>query len=157
MAYKFLAPAGLLIGAVLAAPVMSQTVTAADPPGVVSALQGFGYKATLETDSAGDPVIRSATEGRNFSIWFYGCNDAGADCNGLNFSSGFDLDTGTTLEVVNDWNSTKLVGYAYLDEEMDPYLTYFVITEGGISLALFEEVMARWSRSIADFKDLVNF
>jgi hypothetical protein len=156
MSYKFVSCA-TLAALVLAGPAFSQTVTAGDPPGVVSALQGLGYKATLETDSAGDPVIRSATEGRNFSIWFYGCNDAGAACNGLNFTSGFDLDTGTTLEVVNDWNATKLVGYAYLDDEMDPYLTYFVITEAGISLDLFGEIVRRWSLSIADFKELVNF
>ncbi len=48
-------------------------ICASDPQTVVDALQREGYRAKLNTDSIGDPMISSAATGYNFDIFFYGC------------------------------------------------------------------------------------
>jgi hypothetical protein len=131
-------------------------VSAADPNGLVAAMMAEGFTATLETDKVGDPVIRSRASGSSFSIYFYGCTEH-ADCTSLGFSSGWDLADGTTHEVINSWNTDRLVGQAYVDDEMDPWLTYFVVTEGGISTAAFASSLRRWDSALGSFQDLIDF
>ena len=138
-------------------PAHAQTVSASDPEGMVSALQDLGYKATLDSAEDGDPLIRSMADGTNFRIWFYGCDDANSNCTGLNFSAGFDLEKGTTLAKMNDWNNQQLLGYATLDDENDPFLNHFVVTNGGIPVETFQSIIDRWDRAIADFKAEINF
>ena len=96
-------------------------------------------------------------DGTNFRIWFYGCDDANSNCTGLNFSAGFDLDKGTTLDKMNAWNNNQLLGYATLDDENDPFLNHFVVTNGGITAEAFQSIIDRWDRAIADFKTEINF
>ena len=79
-------------------PALAQdTVNASDPDSVVAALQGAGYKAQVDAADNGDPMIRSAADGTNFRIWFYGCDGNNATCTGLNFSAGFDLPDGAIV------------------------------------------------------------
>lgn len=132
-------------------------VSASDPAGIAKAMQNLGYRATLEKDSEGDPIIRSAATGTNFSVWFYGCDDDNGDCTGINFSTGFDLEDGATMETINTWNRDRLVGYSYLDDESDPYLQFFVVTNGGISQDALASILARWETSVADFKLHIGF
>ena len=141
----------------LSVPVQAQSVNASDPDGLMAALQDLGYKATMDSSDDGDPLIRSMADGTNFRIWFYGCDDANSNCTGLNFSAGFDLEKGTTLEKMNAWNNQQLLGYATLDDENDPFLNHFVVTTGGISAEAFQSIIARWDRAIADFKKEIDF
>ena len=83
-----IAAAALLVFAPAAS---AQSVSAHDPQSVVSTLQDMGYRATLDTDSGGDPKVLSALNGINFSIYFYGCQDNAA-CRDLQFSSGFEVE-----------------------------------------------------------------
>jgi hypothetical protein len=138
-------------------PASAQSINASDPEGLIQALQNIGYKATMDTADDGDPLIRSMADGTNFRIWFYGCDDANSNCTGLNFSAGFDLEKGTTLEKMNAWNNNQLLGYATLDDENDPFLNHFVVTNGGISAEAFQSIIERWDRAIADFKAEINF
>jgi hypothetical protein len=141
----------------LSVPAHAQTVSAADPEGLAAALQDLGYRATIDSADDGDPLIRSMADGTNFRIWFYGCDDANSNCTGLNFSAGFDLTKGTTLAKMNDWNNQQLLGYATLDDENDPFLNHFVVTNGGISVDTFASIIDRWDRAIADFKEEIDF
>ena len=40
---------------------------------------------------------------------------------------------------------------------MDPYLNYFVVTDGGISKEAFDSVLTRWERAIVDYKKHIGF
>lgn len=135
---------------------LAQTVSAADPAGLVAALKRLGHPATLEKDDQGDPKIKSTVADIDFSIWFYGCTN-GTECTGLSFLAGFDLMRGFPMSKVNSWNETKLLGTAYLDDEHDPWLSYFVLTTGGISVAAFDDIVSRWEAAVAEFKELINF
>ena len=45
--------------------IAATAVSAAYPESIVDAIQDMGYKAELTTDSYGDPMIRSASDGVN--------------------------------------------------------------------------------------------
>lgn len=149
----------LAVSAVFAllAPVLcAGTVDATDPAELVSIIQELGYRGVLEVDDAGDPMIRSSVGGTEFTILFHGCED-GNECRSLLFRVGYDLPDGTTVEVVNDWNATKLFGRAYLDEESDPWLELTMNTYGGVSRLNFEDTFDWWEIVVADFEDHVDF
>jgi hypothetical protein len=145
-----------LLQVLVPTPQNTARVTAADPPGIVAALQGLGYKAKLETDDEGDPIIRSAAAGLNFSIEFYGCED-NRDCRHLMFSAAFDMDEPLSADLMNDWNMRKLVGVAWVDEEGDPGIDFFVTTEGGLDLRTFEEAVDLWGRALGNFGDHIDW
>ena len=132
-------------------------VSAADPESVVAALQDAGYKAQMDSADNGDPMIRSAADGTNYRMWFYGCDGNNSSCTGFNFSAGFDLPDGTTADVIDNWNDGQLLGYGNLDDEQDPYLNYFVVTNGGISKEAFDSILTRWERAIVDYKVHIGF
>ena len=54
------------------------------PESVVSALRNAGYRAELDTDGNGDPMITSTFASMVSFIYFYGCNE-GKDCTSLMF------------------------------------------------------------------------
>ncbi|WP_088652315.1 YbjN domain-containing protein [Marinibacterium profundimaris] len=135
----------------------AQMVQASDMDTVVAALQDYGLRATLETSSSGRPIIRSAASGVNFTIYFYGCTTQHTDCESINFSAGFDLEDGTTFPIINEWNETKLVGRAYLDDEMDPYLDHYVEIMSGLSRDVFNEVLSMWEESLGNFATHVGY
>lgn len=136
--------------------VSAQVVDPSRPFSVVVALQDLGYRADLESDSSGDPKIRSSIEGVNYSFWFYGCTN-NQNCTGWNMSAGFDLENGLSMYKVNQWNRTKLIGRVYLDDQNDPFIDYYVVARGGLDRVTFERVMARWGVAITQFKEHINW
>lgn len=123
---------------------------------VRAALQAKGFKAEVTKDSEGDPLIRSAADGSNFSIYFYDCDKSGR-CVAIQFSAGFDLTKGTTLEVVNTWNKDRRFGKAYLDDERDPYLEYDIDLEHGATTEALENVVDVWESVLPTFKKHIDF
>lgn len=89
---------------------------------VVSILQAEGYKAKLETDSDGDPIVRTAMQGVTASVLFYDCKDG--RCGSLQLRAGLDLSKGVSLETVERFNHGFRYGSAYRDDEQDPFLKY---------------------------------
>src|SRR5690606_24413075 len=122
---------------------IAENVDATDPAKLVSIVQSLGYRATLDRDNIGDPMIRSSASGTDFIVYFYGCND-GAACKSLLFKVGYDLAEGTTLEAINEWNKQALFGRAYLDEEDDPWLEMSVSLDGGITRESFADDFDWW-------------
>jgi hypothetical protein len=67
--------------------------------------------------------------------------------------SGFDLVSGTTLDVANAWNRDKRYGRVYLDDESDPYLEMDInLWGGGISPATFKDNLEIWESLLNDFQ-----
>ncbi|EEW24619.1 YbjN domain-containing protein [Rhodobacter ferrooxidans] len=147
----------LVLAATLAGPAVSGDVLADNPAAIAELMRNFGYRANLGTDDQGDPKIDSSSGGSNFSIYFYGCTN-GKACDSIQFSSGFDLTKGSSLQVVNDWNRDKRYGKAYLDNEMDPFIEMdFNLDFGGISDENFRDSLDIWERLVGDFKKHINF
>ncbi|WP_118132570.1 YbjN domain-containing protein [Oceanicella sp. SM1341] len=137
-------------------PAAEGTVSAADPQSLVDAILAEGYRAELSTDSEGDPHIKSGAAGVNYDIDFYGCTE-GESCDTICFTAGFDLENGSTPDVVNDWNSNEFIGPAYLDSELDPYLDYCVVGVNGMQAEGFSSVLDNWSRALGDFQGKIGF
>jgi hypothetical protein len=150
-------PAAALLALLAAAPAAADgLIRAAEPGGVAEALRGLGYRAQLDTDSAGDPMVVSAIEGLEYTIWFYGCTN-GAGCESLLFSVGLDLPEGVSFSKINVWNQERLFGKAYVDDENDPFLVHFLPTEGGITAENFVEIVEWWGLAVSEFTDHVGF
>jgi hypothetical protein len=127
-------------------------IDVSDATGVAAALQQLGYRAQVETDSAGDPVIRSAAEGRRFSVQFYGCVQ-GAACTALMFVVAIDVDRPADPAAVNAWNRDQILGKVYTDQEGDPFLEHYVPARGGIAHDSFEHTVSLWARQLGRFFD----
>jgi hypothetical protein len=137
-------------------PADAGNVSASDPSSVVTALQRLGYTAQLDTDGYGDPLIRSAARGANFLVMFYGCT-SGAECQDLQFRAGFVLTNKLTSEKINEWNRTKLIGKANIDDDGDPYIRHFVAGVVDMTPASFDRLMSRWSLAFGQFLEFIDW
>jgi hypothetical protein len=151
-----------LVGLLVAMPspigVAKDLVDAADPDELVALIRDLGYRAELEIDAAGDPLIRSSVGGTKFAIIFYGCDEHRHDgCDFLLYKVGYDLDDGVDLDVVNAWNASQLVGRAYRDEVDDPWLEMAWNLTGGVSRRNFESTFGWWERTVAQFENHIGF
>ena len=140
-----------------ALPAAAQSVSASDPASMTQVLQSFGYRAELGTDNGGDPKISSSSGGANFSIFFYGCTN-GTNCDAISFSAAFDLDPGSNVALMNDWNVKKRYTKAYLDDEQDPVIDMDIfLGDGGVTIENFRFWVDTWERAVGDFKTHINF
>lgn len=148
--------ASLLLGA--AGTASASPMITADPARIAGVLMEEGYRAEMDTDSQGDPLIRSASSGVNYSIYFYGCTN-GFNCSEIQFSAGFDLDPGAIgLRDINMWNSEKRFGQAFLDDEGDPYVQFDVnLGDGGVAEANFVDTLDFWNTVLGQFTTHINW
>ena len=131
-------------------------VSAEDPEQLAAIVRELGFQAKLEKDDVGDPVIRSSSGGVDFRIYFYDCK-SNKRCKSLHFSVGYDLEAGTTLDAVQQWNADKRFASAYLDSESDPFLQMDINTEGGITQKNFERSVELWQSLKGEFEDFIGF
>ena len=124
-------------------------------PEVVAWLQSEGYKAALSRDKQGDPMIKSATSGANFTVYFYDCEKD--RCRALQFSSGFDLKDGMTLAKINEWNKGNRYLKAYLDEDNDPYVEYDVNVNAGRTFSGLSDDLAVWTQGVGRFTTFIDW
>lgn len=138
----------LAAAAFLALPVSAhaQTVTAANPAGIASAMRESGYEAEIDTDNVGDPRIKTELNGWEAFILFYGCDEeTHANCDSVQFSTGFDRETPMEPD------RALAIAYRYrflavsLDDEGDPYLKWDIITDKGIPKSVFLHSLRRYS------------
>jgi hypothetical protein len=134
----------------------ADTLFASDPAGMAAAVSALGFRAALERDEYDDPIIRSAAEGLNFSIIFYGCTD-GADCGSIQFSAWFDLDARATAAAMNAWNRKVRFGQTFIDDEGDPHLQLDIEMAGGLPRANFDALFVRWQSLLGTFKDHIDW
>lgn len=139
-----------------ATPLMAQDVTSKNPQGIADALIALGQTTTLAVDSGGDPMIVTTGPAGEYRLWFYGCTN-NVDCTVVNISVGFDLATGSTLDLMNEWNAKKLVGRAYLGTESNPNLDQYVPLGGGMSLLNFSQLISQWNFAMGEYIELIGF
>lgn len=125
------------------------------PQEVMQVLQQEGYKAELDKDSAGDPMVRSAAEGLKFDVYFYGCEDN--RCKSIEFVVGLDLEKGTTLQKAADWNKEYRFARLALDDEMDAWFHYDIDVERGATTEAIENALERWIAVLPDARKFLDF
>jgi Putative bacterial sensory transduction regulator len=146
----------------LASPVLAESTAAAEsvdatePETLASLIRELGYRASVEKDNAGDPMIRSSAGGVDFQIYFFGC-EGGERCRSLLFQAGYNLESGTTVDVVEAWNEDVLFGRAYLDDEADPWVEMPVNLFGGVNRENFADTFDWWETVIGDFQRHIGF
>ena len=150
------APAGETAAAPQAAP--GGTVTALNPQSVVTALQDYGVAARLEVDDEGDPVIRTKVAGASTNVYFYGCDDSGADCRSLSFSAGFELDQPYTPEQANEWNINKRFSKSYVTEDGAAQIEMDInLVAGGVTAENFADTIDWWDYSVSEYKTFIGW
>lgn len=156
---KKLLIAGLALGALaltgapaLAKPYPAGGVTAQE---VADVLRAKGLKADISKDDVGDPMIKSASGGVNWTIYFYSCKNS--RCASIQFSAGFDLERGLTYSKANEWNYTKRFGRAALDDEMDPYIRYDLDAEKGATTESVELAVETFQLVLPVFTDFIGY
>lgn len=131
-------------------------VDATSANAVASLMQQAGYRAVVGVDNYGDPTIESSTAGVDFTVYFFGCQN-GANCQSLQFLQGFDLPKGTSYQMMNDWNATKRFGFAFLDDESDPFVTMDVNMAYGVSEDNLLDTLRLWDQVLSDFQAHINW
>lgn len=135
----------------------SKLLDATDPERIASTIQDLGYRARLETADDANPVIFSSVGGTEFAIYFNTCDNGFTQCRVLLFKAGYDLDDGTTLDVIEAFNERTLIGRVYLDDENDPWLEFAVNMYGGVTRKNFEDTFDWWEIIVAEFEDHIGF
>jgi hypothetical protein len=134
----------------------AQIVDGTDPTALVEIIQDLGYRANLEVDGEGDPMIRSSVGGTQFALVFYGCSEQHDNCQILLFKAGYELNDKVGMDVINQWNATRLFGRAYLDEVSDPWIELVLNMQGGVTRAQFEKTFEWWEMSVGEFEDEIG-
>lgn len=144
-------PASLFCLAVTAAPAAAEDsdpcpaelVCASNPKSVVDAFREAGYKAKLQIDTEGDPLIESAAAGYNFDTLFYGCVETKA-CDSLQFRVTFVKEPENTFELANKWNVRRRFSQMSVSEDGRLLVNWDVATIGGLNKKNFADVLATW-------------
>ena len=105
-----------------------------------SILKGFG-SARLDIDSDGDPMISGRSDGKQYTLFFYGCTE-GRNCRSVQFWAYWDEQA--PLETVNEWNKGARYGRLYNDKDDDLVLEFDVNLSHGISERTMEENAEIW-------------
>lgn len=133
-----------------------QIVDATNPEQLVTIIQELGYRAQLEVDGDGDPMIRSSVGGTQFALVFYGCSVEHSGCQILLFKAGYEMEEKVGMEIINEWNATRLFGRAYLDDVNDPWIELVLNVHGGVTRQQFENTFEWWESSVGEFEDEIG-
>ncbi|MEO1919183.1 MAG: YbjN domain-containing protein [Paracoccaceae bacterium] len=131
-------------------------VDASDVNVIATLIQNEGYRAVIGADSIGDPLIRSAANGYDFNVFFYGCTD-GENCRDIQFSVIFDMEDGMSLTKAQDFNLEKRWAKVYLDEDSDPWLEMDYNMYGGVSETNFNDTLDWWVVIMDKFIEYIDF
>lgn len=135
----------------------SKLLDATDPERIADAIRDLGYRAKLETEDDSNAAIYSSVGGTEFVIQFLSCDDGVKECRVLLFRAGYDLDEGTTLEVVEEFNEQTLIGRAFLDDENDPWIEFAVNLYGGVTRKNFGDTFDWWEVIVAEFENHIGY
>jgi hypothetical protein len=129
-------------------------VDATNPEKLVRVLQSAGYRAQLDVDSVGDPLIKGSLSRSNYSIFFYGCTN-NKDCRDVIFTTAYRVSV--SLSLMNEWNKQKRYTRAYQDNDGEAVLEMTVNLYQGVSRENFLDSVDWWQRYLEDFEKHINF
>lgn len=126
-----------------------ELVDGSDPVRILEMAQGHG-SAELGKDSVGDPMVTGRLSNIHYVIFFYGCNDAGKQCDSLQFRASWSVD-GVSQDLMNEWNRTKRFGKAYLNEEGNARIEMNVNLDYGVSAENLNDTFDWWRIALEEF------
>lgn len=145
----------LLIATLLAPlPAAAETlVDATQPAEVVNIARGWG-SAVLETDDAGDPMIRGRIEGTSYIVYFYGCTE-NANCTNIQLRASWLMDN-IALEAMNTWNRERRFGKAYIDSDGNPTIEMTLNLAFGVTARNLDDTFGWWAAILSQFSDHIS-
>lgn len=110
----------------------------------IEILKNDGYRAVQKID---DRHIRIKVDGYSYDLLIYGDDDLQ-----LNFGmTGYALDNGD----MNEWNRTRRLSRAYLDDENDPILEADLLANAGFTAAQFLEWFEVFVFSASEYRQFL--
>jgi hypothetical protein len=109
--------------------------------------------ARIERDSNGERYIAATVNNINFAVDVYNCEP---DCADLSFTASFEMD-GLTIDQMNEWNSSRRFGKAYIRDDGDAVIQIAINTRHGISLETFRDDLVWWETVIEDYVEFIGF
>jgi hypothetical protein len=122
---------------------------------VAKALQDAGYKAELAKSKTGDPYIKSAANGAEFTVEFYDCELA-SGCGSMQFYSWYKKQPWLTPEFANRWNTSKRFLKVDIDSDGDLSMHLDVTTVGKLTKANLADVIDWWSVMSDDLAKFID-
>jgi len=89
--------------------------------------------------------------------WIIPFRSARPTCNSIQFYAGYDLDQGTSAQVINTFNREWRFAKAYYDDEKDPILKLDLSFVGGVSRGAFEDYLDIWETTVAEFETAIGW
>ncbi len=147
----------VLFLSVFTTPVAAQNLKSSAPQGIAERIRSLGYKADLQTDDSGDPVIVSATDGSQFHLVFYGCQK-GKNCEWIMFYKGYTLEKDDYVkvrQVADEWNLDINFSKAAMGDDA-VHLTYHLLMNNeGVGPKIFDSNFATWLEEYVEFRKKV--
>lgn len=140
----------LVAGLTLTSPASSQPLPdRVTPEQVASILKDTGYRAEILADKS-PQRIRTGIGGRTVLVALYDCQTKG--CSSLQFYAGFRKGPKFNLEYVNEWNSLRRYGKAYLDKDGDLAFEFDVDLDGGVGANYIKEKIFLFERLLSELE-----
>lgn len=143
----------LLAALMTPVPLVAQSISAAAPQSVSSAMQSLGLEGKMGTGPNGNPAIVSALNGATFTVHFYSCDDP-RGCQDMQLRAVFATDAPVALETLNEWNTAAFLGKAFQNDGM-VVLEHPIAGADGMSRYSFTRVMARWQLALNQFRQVI--
>lgn len=138
---------------------ITNALLASDPDTFLSFLEKRGSAPELTTDQVGDPMIVFQEEDEAEYLLFYDCTES-ADCLAVQLYSGYQLDKGVPLDVINAWNGglTRRFTRAFVAEDGSVNLEMDIATSrDGISERDFRDLLGLWLVRKSEFEGQIGF
>jgi hypothetical protein len=123
---------------------------------MIASFERNGLSVELTEDDQGAPQLKSTDKSEPFSVYFYSCTD-GEACGFIQFSTGWNMENGITLAKIEEWNSTKVWGQAYRDEDKDPWLSMAINLKGGVTVENFDDTVDWWKFILREFETHIGW
>lgn len=128
---------------------------ATNPEAVLAAMQDYGIRAVLGRTENGNPVIDSRVARSNFSIIFYGCT-RDRDCAQALFTTSWSSEgRDAAIEVANTWNTEKILGRAWVDEDGDYIGLDHTVVLRKLTREAMDETLTAWGDIVEEYAGFI--
>lgn len=152
-------PFALLAFLVLCQRADAQRLVPADPWEVIHIARETG-EAEVGRDKLRDPVIRATHDGVAYRIDFYGCR-LGRTCDTILFRARLHSeeweDDHPEIDLIDDWNASKLFGRAILSDSGAAILEHPVAIGPGLPPDALRASFKAWLKALDEFAYHVDF
>ncbi len=143
--------------ALVASTASAESVKASNPQSIMDYFFSAGEPARLGRDSVDDPMITVRRGSSEYTVFFYGCVE-GANCDSIQFYSGYKAGGSVSVKLMNQWNTDHRYSRAYVNEEGAVKLEYDVfLGTKGMGSDDFGRVVSIWEREFDMFEETIGW